>query len=158
MQRRNALLQEHDKREFTAHDGFGVVMVVIDELMVYLTGDRKQAAEFSDLLRRLVTLGRAAGIVPVLSTQKPSSDIVNTGIRDNVVYRAAFRTTTKEASDCILSAGSASAGYSATTIDPATPGVCWLLAEGSVPTKLRCFHLDDEALDTVVARAKALRA
>jgi hypothetical protein len=158
MGRRYARLNEGTGRKITRDGELSLLVVLVDEVSAYLTGDRKQVGEFTDLLHRLVTRGRAAGVVVVLATQKPSADVIPTAIRDNVTYRCALRTMTKEASDCILGGGLASDGYSATKIDPGTPGVCWLLAEGSVPTKVRCFHLDDEALDAVVAGAKALRA
>jgi S-DNA-T family DNA segregation ATPase FtsK/SpoIIIE len=132
-------------------------VLLVDELMIYLTGEKRAAAELASLLRRLVALGRAAGIICVLATQKPSADVVPSSIRDNVAYRVAFRTTTREASDTILGGGWASNGYSATDIDAATPGVCWLLAEGASPRKLRCAYLADDELDAIVARATALR-
>lgn len=157
MDRRYRFLAEHHRRKLEPGDGLGLQVLLVDELMIYLTGEKKQAAELASLLRRLVALGRAAGIVCVLATQKPSADVVPSSIRDNVAYRVAFRTTTREASDTILGGGWATIGYSATDIDAGLPGVCWLLAEGSSPRKLRSAYLSDDELDAIVARAKALR-
>ena len=125
--------------------------------MIYLTGEKKKAAELAGLLRRLVALGRAAGIVCVLATQRPSVDVVPSSIRDNVAYRVAFRTTAREASDTILGAGWATSGHSSAGIDAGTPGVCLLLAEGATPRRLRSYYLSDEDLDAIVARATVLR-
>ncbi|MDA8264950.1 MAG: FtsK/SpoIIIE domain-containing protein [Actinomycetota bacterium] len=157
MQRRYSHLVEHGARKVTEQDGFALQILIIDELMVYLTADKQQSNEFAALLRRLVALGRAAGIVCVIATQKPGTDVVPSAIRDNMADRVAFRTTTRDASDTILGAGWAARGYSAADLDASSPGVCWLLAEGSLPKKVRCFYLDDETLDSIVARAKGLR-
>src|SRR5690349_23105758 len=46
------------------------------------TGDRKQRTEFADRLRDLVARGRAAGIIVLAATQRPSSDVVPTSLRD----------------------------------------------------------------------------
>ena len=145
-------------RELTRDDGFGLVVVLVDEAMVYLGDpDKKAAAELSSLLRTLVGLGRAAGVVVVLATQKPSTDVLASSLRDNISIRVAFRTTTREASDVVLGSGWAAKGVSASDIDPTTPGVCYLLGETATPKKLRCYYLSDEDLDLVAARAEALR-
>ena len=157
MTRRYAYLAAHHKRKVTAQDGLGLKVLLVDELMIYLTGEKRRAAELASLLRRLVALGRAAGIVCVLATQKPSVDVVPSSIRDNVAYRVAFRTTTREASDTILGAGWAASGHSSAEIDAGTPGVCLLLDEGATPRRLRSYYLSDEDLDAVVARATVLR-
>jgi DNA segregation ATPase FtsK/SpoIIIE-like protein len=158
MAERYQFLQERHQRKITATDGVGLKVLLIDELMIYLTDtDKKASAEFASLLRKLVALGRAAGIVVVVATQKPSVDVLPSSIRDNIAYRAAFRCSTREASDTILGTGWASNGYSASDIDAATPGVCWLLADGSSPQRLRCFYLSDNELDALVERACVLR-
>lgn len=158
MAERYRFLQERHQRKIAATDGLGLRVLLIDELMVYLTDpDKKASAEFASRLRKLVALGRAAGIVVVVATQKPSTDVLPSSIRDNIAYRAAFRCSTREASDTILGAGWASNGYSASDIDAATPGVCWLLAEGVSPKRLRCFYLSDDELDALVERARVLR-
>ena len=90
------------------------------------------ACEFARLLRKLVALGRAAGIVVVVvvmmmmmmmmvvvvvvvvvSTQKPSTDVIPSAIRDGVSVRTAFRCTTRDASDTILGSGWATNNISA---------------------------------------------
>ena len=158
MARRYAYLQQRRARKIAAADGLGLHVLVVDEAMIYLTDpDKLAAAEFASLLRKLVALGRAAGIIVVLATQKPATDVVPSSVRDNIAIRAAFRCTTKDASDTILGAGWAARGISAADIAVGQPGVCYLLAEGSTPQKLRCYHLGDEDLDGIVARAEALR-
>jgi S-DNA-T family DNA segregation ATPase FtsK/SpoIIIE len=132
--------------------------VVIDELALYLRGgDRGLRDEFADLLRDLVARGRAAGVIVVAATQKPSHDIVPTFIRDLFAYRFALRSTSPEASDTILGQGWASQGYSASRIDPQQRGVGLLLAEGGIPQQILSANIQDKELKLLVERAAEVR-
>ncbi|MGH9071362.1 MAG: FtsK/SpoIIIE domain-containing protein [Acidimicrobiales bacterium] len=63
--------------------GEGLHVVVIDELAHYLTrSDKKSKEAFIDVLRDLVSRGRAAGVIVIAATQKPASDVVPTSLRD----------------------------------------------------------------------------
>jgi hypothetical protein len=146
------------KRKVERGDGFVLQVVVIDELASYLGHpEKKLSARFADSLRDLLARGRAAGIVVVAATQKPSTDLVPSAIRDLFAYRWAMRCSTRDASDTVLGAGWASNGYSAAQIDPATRGVGLLLQEGGVPLRLRTYWLDDDTIDAVAATAQSLR-
>jgi hypothetical protein len=68
-----------------------------------------------------------------------------------------MRCSTPQASDTILGAGWASAGYTAATIDAACRGVGFLLHEGGIPVRLRAFHLDDEAAASIAVQAEKIR-
>jgi DNA segregation ATPase FtsK/SpoIIIE-like protein len=139
-------------------DGLPLHLVVIEELAYFTNGpDRKAAAAFSVLLRDFVARGRAAGMVTVATTQKPSADVVPTYLRDLFGFRWALRCSTPDASDTILGRGWASQGYSAASIDPAARGVGLLLQEGGVPVRLRSCYLDDLDLADLARRAEALR-
>lgn len=158
MDRRYAQLLQSGKRKVAQDDGLPLQVVVIDELAHYLTtSDRKERSEFSDLLRDLVSRGRAAGIIVLAATQKPSADVVPTSIRDLFGFRWAMRCSTPQASDTILGSGWASAGYSAANIDPASRGVGYLLHEGGIPQRLRSYYLDDPSLASISVRAELLR-
>ena len=158
MGRRYAYLEAHQARNLSGGDGLGLQVPLVDEAMIYLSSpDKAAAAEFSSLLKALVSLGRAAGVVVGLATQKPAADVIASSVRDNISVRAAFRCTTKEASDTVLGSGWASKGTSAADIDPMTPGVCYLLAEEALPRKTRCYYLSDTDLDLVAARAEEPR-
>jgi hypothetical protein len=158
MEARYAWLLEIGKRKVERGDGPGLAVVVVDELAHYLTnGTKDERAEFADRLRDLVSRGRAAGVIVIAATQKPSSDVIPTALRDLFGYRWAMRCTTPQASDTILGAGWASQGYSAADIDPAARGVGWLLHEGGVPVRLRSYWLDDDAIRAIARRAAALR-
>lgn len=137
----------------------GLQVVVIDELAHYLTHpEKKQRDAFADILRDLVSRGRAAGIVVIAATQKPSSDVVPTSLRDLFGYRWALRCTTNAASDTILGSGWAAEGVSSSTIAPQHRGVGWLLHESGTPIRVRAHHLDDVTVYTLAQRAKAVRA
>ena len=139
-------------------DGLPLHLVVVEELAFYTNGpDRKAASAFSVLLRDFVARGRAAGMVTVATTQKPSADVVPTYLRDLFGFRWALRCSTPEASDTILGRGWASQGHSAAQIDPAARGVGLLLQEGGVPVRLRSCYLDDLDLADLARRAEALR-
>jgi len=112
---------------------------------------------FGELLRDLVSRGRAAGIIVVATTQKPSHEIVPTWIRDLFSFRLAMRCTSSDSSDTILGQGWASQGFSAATINPSTRGVGYLLAEGGLPTLIMTPFLSDEEIDIIATRAYDLR-
>lgn len=157
MEARYAWLLEIGKRKVERGDGPGLAVVVVDELAHYLTnGTKEERAEFAELLRDLVSRGRAAGVVVVAATQKPSSDVVPTALRDLFGYRWAFRCTTPQASDTILGAGWASLGHSAGDVDPASRGVGLLLHEGGTPVRLRSYWLDDDTIAAIARRASGL--
>ncbi len=159
MDRRYDWLEAHGRRKVEPGDGLRLIVVACDELAYYLTiGDRNGVREFANLLRDLVSRGRAAGIIVVAATQKPSGDIVPTALRDLFGFRWALRCSTRDASDTILGAGWATLGYSAATIAGDQRGVGYLLAEGQVPSRLRSYYLADADLTALAERARLLRS
>ena len=158
MAARYRLLQHLGSRKVGPMDEMGLHLVLVDEVTAYLaSADKKGGADFAGLLWELLARGRAAGIVVVLAAQKPSTEVISSSTRDLVSIRAAFRSTTREASDTILGSGWATRGISAADISPSTPGVCYLLADGPEPIRVRCYHLSDEAIASIARRAEALR-
>jgi hypothetical protein len=157
MEARYQLLLERKLRKVTKPMGLGLVVVVIDELALYLQGPKAERDAFGAVLRDVVARGRAAGIVVVAATQKPSTDVVPSSIRDLFGFRLALRCATKDASDTVLGSGWSSQGFSASDIDGSTRGVGWLLAEGTVPKRMRCYRLDDEGLAQAVHAAQSVR-
>jgi DNA segregation ATPase FtsK/SpoIIIE, S-DNA-T family len=139
--------------------GLPVLVVVFDELAFFsaTVGEAKQQKEFVGLVRDLVARGRAAGIIVVAATQRPSSDIVPTSLRDLFGYRWAFRCTTDASSDVILGHGWANAGYTAASIDPLARGVGWLIAEGGIPRRMKAAYLDEDQVADLAAYATRLR-
>ncbi len=158
MDDRYADLLRLGRRKITRGDGLPLHLVVIDELALFVnTGDRKLDGEISNHLRDLVSRGRAAGIIVLAATQKPSSDVIPTHIRDLFSMRWALRCATPQASDTVLGQGWATAGYSASTIDAGQRGVGFVLHEGDTPTRCRAFHLVDTEIAGIADRAARLR-
>jgi hypothetical protein len=145
-------------RKVAEGDGLPLQLLVVEELAFYTNGpDRKAAQAFAVLLRDFVARGRAAGMVTVATTQKPSADVVPTFLRDLFGFRWALRCSTPDASDTILGRGWASQGYSAAQVDPTARGVGWLLQEGGMPARLRACYLDDLELAELARRAEQAR-
>jgi hypothetical protein len=158
MDRRYATLLRAGLRKIEREADFGLHVVAIDELAFYMrSGTKDERTELSETLRDLISRGRAAGMIVLAATQKPSNDIVPTFVRDLFSFRMALRCTTPEASDTILGAGWAKEGYSASTLDPTIRGVGWLLAEGAVPLKIRTHYLDDDAIAALARQAETKR-
>jgi hypothetical protein len=158
MDRRYSVLLRSGLRKIERGSDFGLYVVAIDELAFYMrSGTKEERTELSETLRDLISRGRAAGMIVVAATQKPSNDIVPTYVRDLFSFRMALRCTTPEASDTILGQGWAKEGYSASTLDPTLRGVGWLLAEGAVPVKVRTYYLDDDAIADLADIAAAQR-
>jgi S-DNA-T family DNA segregation ATPase FtsK/SpoIIIE len=153
-------LVSQGRRKIVQSDGLPFILCVVDELAYFsaTVGTKKSQDEFINLTRDLVARGRAAGIVMVLATQRPSADIVPTSLRDICAYRCAFRCTTDASSDIILGTGWAKQGYNATDITPEARGVGWLLAEGGIPRRFKGAYLTDADIRRLVERAKIIRA
>lgn len=147
------------KRKITRTDAMSAMLLVIDELAYFsvTVGDKTTQEEFITLVRDLVARGRAAGIIVVAATQRPSADIIPTSLRDLFGYRLAFRCTTDSSSDIILGVGWAKEGYSAKRIAPEERGVGWLLAEGGIPRRLRTAYLTDDDITILIGRAAWVR-
>src|SRR5215216_3678465 len=139
MDNRYDWLAQNRRRKIQRSDNIPFVLLVIDELALFSStyGTKTDQEEFVRLVRDLVARGRAAGIIVVAATQRPSADIVPTSLRDIFGYRVAFRCTTEASSDIILGTGWAKQGYDATQIDPDTRGVGWLLSEGGFPRRFK---------------------
>jgi hypothetical protein len=159
MEERYRELLARGARKITPGDGLALHVVACDELAFYLTAeDRKQRAEFAELLRDLVARGRAAGVIVLAATQKPAADVVPSALRDLFGFRLALRCNTPQASDTILGQGWAAAGYSAASVAPAQRGVGYLLAEDGLPVRMRGYYLTDAETAASAERASALRA
>jgi DNA segregation ATPase FtsK/SpoIIIE, S-DNA-T family len=159
MNRRYAELARVNRRQITSKDPVPVILAVFDELAYYsvTTGSKEQREEFVILLRDLIARGRAAGLIVVAATQRPSADIIPTSLRDLFGYRLAFRCTTDSSSDIVLSVGWAQQGYSAKNIAPEDRGVGLLLAEGGTPRRIKSAYLSDADIYGLVEYARQLR-
>ena len=159
MEDRYEQLARTGRRKITPADGTKAIILVIDELAYFsvTVGDEKSRAAFITMVRDLVARGRAAGVIVIAATQRPSADIIPTSLRDLFGYRVAFRCTTDSSSDIILGQGWAKEGYSAKQINPDDRGVGLLLAEGGLPIRIKTANLSDQDIQLLVNRAAWLR-
>jgi S-DNA-T family DNA segregation ATPase FtsK/SpoIIIE len=145
MDSRYSYLRAKRRRKVVRADTFSPIMVAVDEIAYFsaTAGDKKTQDLFSALLRDLVARGRAVGIMVVAATQRPSSDIIPTSLRDLFAWRFAGRCTTDASSDIVLGHGWAARGFTANSIDPTNQGAGLLIAEGGVPGLVKAAYLAD---------------
>ena len=160
MDRRYAWLRLNGRRKIGRADGMRPVLLVIDEIAFYsaTVGDKKSQDQFSALLRDLVARGRAAGLIVVAATQRPSSDIIPTSLRDLFAWRFAGRCTTDVSSDIVLGHGWHAKGWSANAISPNNPGAGLLIAEDGVPMLVKTAYLTDADCARIAGYAATMRA
>jgi len=149
------------KRKIEKGDGQGLIVLAIDELRLFTTAStpaaKKIRDENVDRLIDIVSRGRAAGIITIAATQRPSADVIPTALRDLFGYRLAMRCSTPSSSDMVLGMGWAAQGASASKIDPAARGAGYLLADGGTPRLVRAYYVDDADLLDLAATALAAR-
>ncbi len=147
------------RRKITRQSGEPVYLIVIDEYAYFsaTVGTKKDREDFAALTRDLVARGRAAGVIIILATQRPSHQVIDPSMRDLFGYRWAFRCTTDSSSDVVLGQGWAGEGYTAADIDPLARGVGWLLSETGVPRRIKAAYLTDADIKYLAAYAARLR-
>ena len=129
MNARSDTLLASGRRKITRADGEHVYLIVIDEYAYFsaTVGTKTDREKFASLTRDLVARGRAAGVIIILATQRPSHQVIDPSMRDLFGYRWAFRCTTDSSSDTVLGQGWASEGYAAANMSPspgASAGCC----------------------------------
>ena len=122
-------------------------LTVIDELAYYSATVGTKAAAGEVLHHACATAPPGAASAPTgtsLATQRPSTDIVPSSLRDLFGYRWAFRCATDDSSDVVLGKGAAEAGYTAAAIADEARGVGLLRAEGKrIPRRVKAAYLTD---------------
>lgn len=145
MDRRYAYLRSHRRRKISRDDAFKPILIVVDEIAFFsaTVGTKTEQDLFSALLRDLVARGRAVGIIVIAATQRPSSDIIPTSLRDLFAWRFCGRTSNDSSSDIVLGHGWAAKGYTANSLDPTNAGSGLLIAEGGTPLLVKAAYLTD---------------
>lgn len=109
MKRRYAVMAANDSQEWSGNKA----ILVMDELADLKSRagdpDAKLKSEIKGILTRLSAKGRAAGVIIVLATQRPSADIVDGLIKTNIAASVCFRTRDGVQSRIILDNTSAEA-------------------------------------------------
>ncbi|GGM27730.1 hypothetical protein GCM10007977_031210 [Dactylosporangium sucinum] len=159
MDNRYGYLLSHRRRKIGRDDQFGQILAAIDEIALFSAtlGTKEQRELFSALVRDIVSRGRAVGIIVAAATQRPSSDIIPTSLRDLFAWRFAGRCTTDVSSDIVLGHGWAARGYSSNTVDPSNQGAGFLIAEGGIPQLVKAAYLTDTDIIRLADYAVLLR-
>ena len=153
------LLLDTGRRKVVKGMGLDAHLVVVDEFAFFsaTVGTKTEREKFNLAARDVAARGRKCAVWLILATQRPSSQIVDTALRDLFGYRCAFRCTTGTSSDIVLGHGWAANGYDASLIDPLARGVAWLLAEDGLPRRIKVAYLDDGQVAALARRAALLR-
>lgn len=133
-------------------------VIVIDEiaaLTAYVT-DRKVKAEIEQLLGLLLSQGRAVGISVVGAIQDPSKDALP--LRQLFTVRIGLRMTESSQTVMILGQGARDAGAECDLISDATPGVGYVMIDGTAqPVRVRAFWVTDADIAYLVKMFPAPR-
>lgn len=162
MLRRYKLLEKKGWKKIRSCAETPQIALIIDELAEIVgTGlkENKEVEErISSNVRRLMSLGRAAGVTVQLATQKPSSDIVPTSLRDMVISRVSYACATDAQVDTILGAGSCHAGARADLIPRNRRGVAYAQTESSkTATRIRTYWVPDDEVAGIAEETAHLR-
>ncbi|HEY9289906.1 MAG TPA: FtsK/SpoIIIE domain-containing protein [Microlunatus sp.] len=129
-------------------------VLVIDELAAltaYAPPDAKKEAD--RLLARILTQGRALGVVVVAFVQDPRKEIV--GMRGLFTQTIALRLRSGEETSMVLGDGMAKLAP-AHRISPATPGVGWLVEDTGSTDRVRADYWSDDQIRQVATRYPTL--
>jgi DNA segregation ATPase FtsK/SpoIIIE-like protein len=92
-------IEEHNER---SEEKLRPLVVIIDEYADLIDGLGDQSDEFEKNVRRIAQKARSVGIHLVISTQRPSAQIIDTDLRANLDMRVAFRLPSASDSQVIL--------------------------------------------------------
>ncbi|MCV7306705.1 MULTISPECIES: hypothetical protein [Mycobacteroides] len=142
-------------------DQLGVkpVFCILDEVQTWTdtSGMDKEekaiAAECIKLVRTLVQKGRSAGVIVVLTTQKPDATSIPTVIRDNAALKICFRVSTPEQAITVLGRQSPNAP-DPTEIRMDTKGRGVMETEGHGIVLFQAGYKEPSELDRELARHK----
>ncbi|KAB8171122.1 cell division protein FtsK [Streptomyces sp. 3MP-14] len=133
------------------------LVAVFDECQNVFLSPRhgKQAAIDAEFV---IKLGRALGVVLVLSTQRPDKDSLPTGVSGNVSIRFCLKVAGQTENDMVLGTSMYKNGVRATQFRPEIDaGTGYLAGATTLPTVVRTAYLDDPATARIAAKAIALR-
>lgn len=92
-------IKDHNERE---DDPLQPLVVIIDEYADLIDGLGDESDEFETHVRRIAQKARSVGIHLIISTQRPSANIIDTDLRANLGMRVAFRLPSASDSQVIL--------------------------------------------------------
>jgi S-DNA-T family DNA segregation ATPase FtsK/SpoIIIE len=151
----DARYREVEHQGINEPPGLPLVLVVVDELAgVVASGNRDRDKANATNLRLLLERGRAAWMIVVAATQRPSHEIVPTFLRDLFTFRIAHATSTAEHSEMILGARY-EPGPHTLPVGAGSQGLAWTLLDGDRDPVLARVWWADPQLAAEVARSTA---
>jgi S-DNA-T family DNA segregation ATPase FtsK/SpoIIIE len=114
-------------------------------------------AQIAADLAHVMRLGRAYGIIIILSTQRPDKESIPTAITGVVAIRFCMKVPDQVGNDLILGTGAYKAGFNAVIFrHEIDAGLGWLRGTGD-PQAVRTYYLDLNASAKIAARARVMR-
>ena len=157
MQARASRLRGHT-RLHTPTPSEPLIVLIVDEiaaLTAYVT-DRKLRTEIEHLLGLLLSQGRAVGISVVAAVQDPAKDTLP--VRQLFTVRIGLRMTEATQTTMVLGQGARDAGAECELIADATPGVGYVMIDGTAePVRVRAFHVTDRDIASLARTFRAPR-
>jgi DNA segregation ATPase FtsK/SpoIIIE, S-DNA-T family len=148
---RAAVLAERGERKWQPRADAPALLVLVDELA-------ELGPEAMAQLERLARLGRAAGIIVVTVTQRPSAEALGgLDARTQMTTRIALGVTEARDGELILGTGRVGAGWRAERLTEPGYFLALVLGVYDQPRPARAYLLDDDAVRAVVARTAARR-
>lgn len=134
------------------------LVAIFDEVQNLLT-DKQHGEQAAEDLAYVIRVGRAYGIIAVLSTQRPSAKIIPTDITGLIVSRFCLMVPDQPANDLVLGTTSYKRGYDATVFRPKVDaGLGWLKGgEEGIPQICRTYYLNIPDTEKIAARARDMR-
>lgn len=137
-------------------------VLMVDELpqfmRIFETDSKAQQAAVKTIrsaIWKLIAVGRWAGMITVLSAQKPTADIIPSESRDLIDHKFALHCNTRPMSDAILGAGAGEeAPANAADIPSGQPGVGYYVGDAGVQ-KMRSFFISHHQAMTIASRVAA---
>ncbi|ETW25563.1 FtsK/SpoIIIE domain-containing protein [Mycobacterium gastri] len=134
-------------------------VLIIDEIaaLTAYVPDRKIRTEIEHLLGLLLSQGRAVGISVVAAIQDPSKDTLP--VRQLFTVRIGLRLTETSQTAMVLGQSARDAGAECDLIADTTPGVGYVMIDGTAqPQRIRAFHVTDADITDLATRFTPLRS
>jgi DNA segregation ATPase FtsK/SpoIIIE, S-DNA-T family len=138
-------------RDFQPTKDRPLTLILIDELAPLLSiWPRRIHDKIEDLLRLLLTQGRAVGFIVLGAIQEPTKDVFR--VRDLFTRRLALRLPTESFTEAALIEKAVDFGALCHEIPESLPGVFFSLQDGARSTvRARFGHVTDDHIDELVA-------
>ena len=113
-------------------------ILVVEEIVNLLQDNKKKAMK---MLKRLISISRSSGLFVILTTQRPSADVLDVVVKANISNRIVFRT--ESIKDSVIALDE----VGAEKLDIAGRGI---LKIGSQKTTFLGFYIEDDEVKRLI--------